>query len=78
VRMASARERAEETAQDILTDAEDRAKTMVDEAEEKTSRLVSDADDRLAAIRLEREAVAGYFESLRGVLSQAEKVSNQD
>ncbi len=51
---------------------------MVAEAEEKTTRLVSDADDRLATIRLEREAVAGYFESLRGVLSQAEKVSNQE
>jgi DNA-binding TFAR19-related protein (PDSD5 family) len=36
--------------------------------------MVAEAEDRLAQIRLEREAVAGYFESLRGVLSQAEKV----
>jgi DNA-binding TFAR19-related protein (PDSD5 family) len=40
--------------------------------------LVAEAEQRLAAIRVEREAVAGYFESLRGVLSQAEKVTHQE
>jgi len=36
---------------------------------------VSEAEDRLAKIRIERETVAGYFENLRGVLQQAEKVT---
>ena len=49
---------------------------MLDDAEERTTRMVNDAEDRLANIRIERDAVAGYFETLRGVLSQAEKVSN--
>jgi DNA-binding TFAR19-related protein (PDSD5 family) len=36
---------------------------------------VSDAEDRLSKIRIEREAVAGYFENLRLVLKEAERVS---
>ena len=36
---------------------------------------MADAEERLAQIRIEREAVAGYFENLRGVLQQAEKVT---
>jgi hypothetical protein len=40
--------------------------------------LVADAEDRLGKIRIEREAVAGYFENLRGLLSQAEAVSSTD
>jgi DNA-binding TFAR19-related protein (PDSD5 family) len=40
--------------------------------------MLEEAEERLRQIRLERESVAGYFESLRGVLSQAEKVSSQD
>jgi len=38
---------------------------------------VSDAEERLAKIRMERDTVAGYFENLRGVLSQAEKVTSE-
>jgi hypothetical protein len=38
---------------------------------------VADAEDRLAQIKIERDAVAGYFESLRGVLTQAEQVANK-
>jgi len=40
--------------------------------------MVADAEERLARIRVEREAVAGYFEGLRGVLSQAEAVTSRD
>ncbi len=47
------------------------------DAEKRSAKLVSDAEERLAQIRIEREAVAGYFESLRGVLSQAEKVTQE-
>jgi len=36
---------------------------------------VSEAEERLARLRVERDAVAGYLEGLRGVLSQAEKIS---
>jgi len=62
-----------------VRDAEDRAATLLAEAETRTRELVADAEDRLAQIRIERDAVAGYFESLRGVLTQAEKVnSDQD
>jgi cell division septum initiation protein DivIVA len=69
------RRQADETAAEILGNAEDRAKAMTDEAEERTAKLVADAEDRLSQIRIERDAVAGYFESLRGVLQQAEKVT---
>jgi hypothetical protein len=36
---------------------------------------VDDAEDRLSQIRIERESVAGYFESLRGALTQAEEAT---
>jgi DNA-binding TFAR19-related protein (PDSD5 family) len=36
---------------------------------------VSEAEERLAKIKLERETVAGYFENLRGVLQDAERVT---
>jgi len=39
---------------------------------------VSDAEERLDKIRIEREAVAGYFENLRGLLTQAETVHSND
>jgi hypothetical protein len=48
---------------------------MVDDAEARSTELVSDAERRLAELREEREAVASYVEGLRGVLSQAEKVT---
>ena len=48
---------------------------MVSDAEARSATLVSDAEERLAKIRIERDAVAGYFESLRGVLTQAEKTT---
>ena len=62
----------------LLADAEHRSKTLLADAEKQSADLLADAEERLTQIRLEREAVAGYFESLRGVLSQAEKVSSQD
>ena len=59
----------------MLGNAEHRARAIVAEAEERSSRLVAEAEDRLAKIRIERDAVAGYFENLRGVLSQAESLT---
>jgi hypothetical protein len=47
---------------------------MIKDAEKRTTKLVSDAEERLAKIRIEREAVAGYFGALRTVLGDAEKV----
>ena len=62
-----------------MRDAEDRAAALISDAETRTRDLVTDAEDRLAQIRIERDSVAGYFESLRSVLTQAEKVnSDQD
>ena len=61
-----------------MANAEARAKALIADADKQSKQLVADAEDRLAQIRLEREAVAGYFESLRGVLSQAEKVNNDN
>ena len=49
---------------------------MIAEAEARTAALVADAEDRLSQIRIERDAVAGYFESLRSVLKQAEHVAS--
>jgi hypothetical protein len=62
----------------MLADAESRSKAQLEDAETRSAEMLEDAEERLRQIRLERESVAGYFESLRGVLSQAEKVSSQD
>ena len=69
------RDRSGNEAAEILSNAEARAKAMVKDADKRTATLVTDAEERLSQIRIEREAVAGYFESLRTVLSQAEKVA---
>ena len=50
---------------------------MIKDAEKRTADLIADAEERLSQIRIEREAVAGFFESLRTVLSQAEKVATE-
>ena len=71
------RDGAEAHAKEVVDAAEARAKSLVDDAERRTSQLVSDAEERLAKIRIERDTVAGYFENLRGVLQQAEKVSSE-
>ena len=69
---------AEKVAAGIVRDAQERADALIEEAEERTQRLVADAEERLSQIRIEREAVAGYFENLRGMLQQADKVSADD
>lgn len=74
---SSRRADADRTAADILANAEARGRAMVDEAQARTDRLVADAEERLAKIRIERDAVAGYFEGLRGVLSRAGKSSSE-
>ena len=48
------------------------------QADARAKRLLSDAEGRLAQIRMERDAVAGYFESLRSVLTQAESITSDD
>jgi cell division septum initiation protein DivIVA len=74
----AARKDAEVTAAQIVRSAEDRAREIIEEADERTRKLVSDAEERLSQIKIEREAVAGYFESLRGVLTQAEQVTAEN
>src|SRR6185437_5701706 len=71
----TARKEAENSAREIVRTAEDRAAAIIEDAEERTRRLVADAEERLSQIRIERKAVAGYFESLRSVLTQAEQVT---
>jgi hypothetical protein len=71
------RDSADAHAKEVVETAEARAKALVDDAERRAAELVSDAEERLAKIRIERDTVAGYFENLRGVLSQAEKVSSE-
>ena len=66
---------ARDEAAEVLSNSEARAKAIVRESEKRSTELVTEAEDRLAQIQVERESVAGYFESLRGVLSQAEKVT---
>ena len=48
------------------------------EAETRAAELVADAEARLAKIRIEREAVGEYFEGLRGMLQQADKVTAEN
>jgi predicted permease len=73
----AAKSEADETGRTIVAEAEERAAALIEDAEERTRRLVADAEERLAQIRIERDAVAGYFESLRGVLKQAEQVTSE-
>ena len=72
------RAHADATARSVLENAETRAAALLRDAEERTTAMVDEAEDRLARIRVERDAVAGYFEGLRGVLSQAETLSTRD
>jgi len=69
---------ADDTAERVVRDAEEKARAILAESELRTRALVSDAEDRLSQIRIERDAVAGYFESLRSVLTQAERVTSEE
>ena len=69
--IAKVRDKADEEARERVAAAHDQARKLIADAEERTRALVADAEDRLAQIKIERDAVAGYFESLRGVLTQA-------
>ena len=73
--IAELRTRAEDEAHSRVQAAHDQARKLIADAEERTRALVADAEDRLSQIRIERDAVAGYLESLRGVLTQAEQVA---
>src|SRR5690606_5128109 len=66
---------AKANAKSRLDEAEKRAKELVSDAEQRASKLLGDAEQRLVEIRLERESVAGYIQSLRGVLASAEKLA---
>ena len=78
VESKATKDRADAAAAEILATADAAAKKTVDEADSRSEQLVSDAEERLAKIRVERDAVAGYFEGLRGALSQAEKTAAED
>jgi hypothetical protein len=69
------RDKADEEARERIAAAHDQARKLIADAEERTRALVADAEDRLSQIQIERDAVAGYFESLRGVLTQAEQMA---
>jgi hypothetical protein len=71
-------DRAAEDADRVLREAQTRARALVASAEEQTRALVADAEERLTQIRIERDAVAGYFESLRSMLHQADSVPGED
>ncbi|MGK2855202.1 MAG: hypothetical protein ACSLE3_14050, partial [Microbacteriaceae bacterium] len=68
---------ADETAQRIVSDAEKRARQLVREAKEQAAAAIAEAEDRLAEIRLERDAIAEYFQNLRGILGTAEEVQSK-
>ena len=74
----ASRIRADELAAEILANAEARGASLVAEAQERTDALVADAEERLAKIRIERDAVAGYFTNLRTVLTNAEQVASSE
>ena len=69
---------ADATAREVLENAERRAAELLRDAEQRSNAMIADAEERLARIRVERDAVAGYFAGLRGVLSQAEALSGRD
>ena len=69
---AATRAAARADADRILADAQARAREIVVEANDRGNALVTEAEDSLSELRIERDAIAGYFESLRGVLSQVE------
>ena len=62
---------AQAQADEIVRAAEETARSLVEDGRVRNAQLVADAEDRLAQLRIERDAVAGYFESLRGFLSKA-------
>jgi len=49
---------------------------MVADATAQSKKLMDEAEERLSKIRIERDAVAGYFQNLRGLLADADKLAD--
>jgi DivIVA domain-containing protein len=73
-----ARQEAANAANLIHSEAEAAAAALLAETTIQTRTLVATAEERLAQIRIERDSVAGYFENLRTLLAQAERVTHSD
>jgi vacuolar-type H+-ATPase subunit H len=54
----------------VLTNADERSRSILADAQQRADDLVGDAEERLAEITRERDAVADYFENLRGMIGQ--------
>ncbi len=62
---------------ELITNAEERAASLVSDAENRATAMLSEAESAVANLRVEREAVAQYFEGLRLVLGQASDVMSE-
>ncbi|MBK5237584.1 MAG: DivIVA domain-containing protein [Actinomycetales bacterium] len=73
----AAREDAAEHVAKLSAEAEARAAALVSDAEKRSSAMLTEAESTVADLRVEREAVAQYFEGLRLVLGQATDVMSE-
>lgn len=73
----SLHERATARVAHISAEAEEKASRLISEAQDRASAMIAEAESALADLRVEREAVAQYFEGLRLVLGQASDVMSE-
>ena len=66
---------AEQRAAEIMVEAEQRAQTTWVAAEDRATKVLAAAEDRMNQLKVERGAVARYFESLGEVLTNAQKMN---
>ena len=67
---------AEHQAAHIVQEAERRAHATFTEAENRATKVLLDAEDRMSQLKVERVAVARYFESLGEVVTNARKLES--
>ena len=60
--------------QDVLHEAEQRAHRTFTDAENRAQKVLAAAEDRMTQLKVERVAVARYFESLGEVVTNARKL----
>ena len=72
---AQIRANAERQAGEIVVEAEQRAQTTWVDAENRATKVLAAAEDRMTQLKVERGAVARYFESLGEVLGNAQKMN---
>jgi len=65
---------AEQRAAEIITEAERRAHTTFTDAENRAEKALAAAEDRMTQLKVERVAVARYFESLGDVVNNAQRL----